>query len=95
MFCNSKLDGWENMKAKAIIRLKFPTNKHRNVIAGSLEPELENPVTPRSSANMKRKGRFLILEVEARDTVALRAALNAYLRWINSIINVLEIIRTQ
>jgi tRNA threonylcarbamoyladenosine modification (KEOPS) complex Pcc1 subunit len=32
----------------------------------------------------------LVLNVEARDTVALRAALNAYLRWICSTISVLE-----
>jgi KEOPS complex subunit Pcc1 len=83
------------MKAKAIILLRFPTNKHRNVVVKSLEPELENPVTPRSSASMKIKGSYLILEVEAKDTVALRATLNAYLRWINSLMNVLETIRTQ
>jgi len=33
-----------------------------------------------------------VLKVEARDTVALRAALNAYLRWINSMVNVLEVL---
>jgi tRNA threonylcarbamoyladenosine modification (KEOPS) complex Pcc1 subunit len=32
----------------------------------------------------------LIIEVEAEDTVALRAALNVYLRWINSATKVLE-----
>jgi tRNA threonylcarbamoyladenosine modification (KEOPS) complex Pcc1 subunit len=31
-----------------------------------------------------------VLTVEASDTVALRAALNAYLRWINSTVTVLE-----
>jgi tRNA threonylcarbamoyladenosine modification (KEOPS) complex Pcc1 subunit len=34
----------------------------------------------------------LVLDVEAKDTVALRATLNAYLRWINSTANVLETI---
>jgi tRNA threonylcarbamoyladenosine modification (KEOPS) complex Pcc1 subunit len=30
--------------------------------------------------------------VEAKDTVALRAALNAYLRWIGSAIKVLQVV---
>jgi tRNA threonylcarbamoyladenosine modification (KEOPS) complex Pcc1 subunit len=32
------------------------------------------------------------LKVEAKDTVALRATLNAFLRWINSVANVLEVL---
>jgi tRNA threonylcarbamoyladenosine modification (KEOPS) complex Pcc1 subunit len=37
-----------------------------------------------------KEGEYLILKIEAKDTVALRAALNAYLRWINSILNVFQ-----
>jgi len=39
---------------------------------------------------LAKEGSFLILKIEAKDTVALRAALNAYLRWINSILNVFK-----
>ena len=46
-------------------------------------------------AAFAKKEEFLILKIEAKDTVALRAALNAYLRWINSIFNVLGIIETR
>jgi tRNA threonylcarbamoyladenosine modification (KEOPS) complex Pcc1 subunit len=35
------------------------------------------------------------LRVEANDTIALRSALNAYLRWIYSVMNVLAIVETQ
>jgi tRNA threonylcarbamoyladenosine modification (KEOPS) complex Pcc1 subunit len=44
---------------------------------------------------LEKDDNFLVLKVEARDTVALRAALNAYLRWINSTLNVLEVLEKQ
>ena len=38
---------------------------------------------------LEKDGLALLLTVEAEDTVALRATLNAYLRWINSAVNVM------
>jgi len=83
------------MKAKATVRLKFPSGKQLETVLNSLEPETKTPNVMRSCAHLERNGSFLILTVEAQDTVALRAALNAYLRWINSMMNVFKIIETQ
>jgi len=58
----------------------------------ALKPEVRKPATFRSKAQIKKDGTFLVMKVEARDTVALRAALNAYLRWINSMTSVLEVL---
>jgi tRNA threonylcarbamoyladenosine modification (KEOPS) complex Pcc1 subunit len=46
----------------------------------------------RSRAKLEKEDNFLVLKVEAGDAVALRAALNAYLRWISSTLNVLEVL---
>jgi len=83
------------MKEKAIVRLKFPSEKHLEIVFKALEPEVKKPTTMRSRTSLEKDGTFLVLKVEARDTVALRAALNAYLRWINSTMNVLEVLETQ
>lgn len=72
------------MKAKAVLRLKFPSKESLEIVYGALMPEVEKPATTRSKASLKIEGDFLVLSVEARDTVALRAALNAYLRWISA-----------
>ena len=77
------------MKARATVRLKLPTEKKLQTILRSLEPEVKSP-TARSWASLAKKGHYLTLKIEAKDTVALRAALNAYLRWINSILNVFQ-----
>ena len=79
------------LKAKALIRLTFPSESHLEIILRALEPEIKTQASKRSKANLEKDGTVLILKVEARDTVALRAALNTYLRWINSMASVLEV----
>jgi KEOPS complex subunit Pcc1 len=80
------------MKAKAVVRLKFPSEKHSGIIYRALMPEIEKPATVRSRADLKKIRDFLILKIDAGDTVALRATLNAYLRWIKSMLGVLEVL---
>ncbi len=82
------------MKANALMRLKFPSEKHLEIVFKALEPEVRKPPTMRSRAILEKEGKFLVLKIEARDTVALRAAVNAYLRWINSMTKVLEVLET-
>jgi tRNA threonylcarbamoyladenosine modification (KEOPS) complex Pcc1 subunit len=41
---------------------------------------------------LEKDGLFLVLAVDAEDTVALRSTLNAYLRWINSTVNVIDVV---
>ena len=74
------------------MRLKFPSEKGLEIVFKALKPEVDKPATMRSKAKLVKEDNFLVLEVEANDTVALRAALNAYLRWINSMLNVLEVL---
>ncbi|MGQ9551175.1 MAG: KEOPS complex subunit Pcc1 [Candidatus Bathycorpusculaceae bacterium] len=81
------------LRAKAVVRLKFPSEEHVNIVCRALMPEVEKPTTTRSRATLKKENTFLVLEVQAKDTVALRATLNAYLRWINSTSNVLETLK--
>ncbi|MEM3617951.1 MAG: KEOPS complex subunit Pcc1 [Candidatus Bathyarchaeia archaeon] len=80
------------MKAKAVIRLKLPSKRDLKIVYRALMPETAKPATTRSKANLKIENAFLVLAVEARDTVALRAALNAYLRWISAVCGVLSVL---
>ncbi len=75
------------------MRLEFSSEKHLEVAWRALKPEVKRPATSRSRERLEKDGLFLVLKVETVDTVALRAALNAYLRWINlakEVLNVLE-----
>jgi tRNA threonylcarbamoyladenosine modification (KEOPS) complex Pcc1 subunit len=80
------------MKAKASVRLRFSSEKQLTTLLNALAPEANRPVTTRAKAVLEKQGNFLVLKVEAKDTVALRAALNAYLRWVGSTVKVLEVV---
>jgi tRNA threonylcarbamoyladenosine modification (KEOPS) complex Pcc1 subunit len=78
--------------AKAFVCLKFDSQKQLSTLLEALTPETKAKVTKRANVLLESEGLFLVLTVEANDTVALRATLNAYLRWINSMINVLQVV---
>ena len=80
------------MKAKTTVRLRFSSEKQLAALLNALAPEANRPVTTRARAVLNGEGKFLVLKVEAKDTIALRAALNAYLRWIGSVVKVLKVI---
>ena len=80
------------MKAKASVRLRFSSEKLLTTLLDALAPEANRPIATRAKTVLEREGNFLVLKVEAKDTVALRAALNAYLRWIGSAVKVLEVV---
>jgi tRNA threonylcarbamoyladenosine modification (KEOPS) complex Pcc1 subunit len=82
------------IRAKANVRLKFASEKQLSALLNALMPEANAPVTRRANVKLEKDGLFLMLTVEAEDTVALRATLNAYLRWINSTINVIDVVET-
>jgi tRNA threonylcarbamoyladenosine modification (KEOPS) complex Pcc1 subunit len=78
--------------AKASIRLNFSSQKILSTLLKALTPETNAQVTRRAIVKLEQDNLFLVLTVEADDTVALRATLNAYLRWIISMINVMHVI---
>ena len=81
------------MKAKAEIRLKFPSEKQLKTVSDALSPEVCKPVGGRARVALESEGTCLILKVEAEDSTALRSTLNAFLRWINSMTNVVEVLQ--
>ena len=70
------------MKAKAIVRIDFSSRKQLLVVLDALKPETEISSTNRSDIQMKAENQLLILEFWAKDTSALRASMNSYLRLI-------------
>jgi tRNA threonylcarbamoyladenosine modification (KEOPS) complex Pcc1 subunit len=84
----------EKMNAKALVRINFPTKKQMVTAFNAISPDVCKSVQTRSKLQLEKEGTFLVLEIEASDTVALRSALNAYLRWLDSIKNILLLLET-
>ncbi|MDD3791588.1 MAG: KEOPS complex subunit Pcc1 [Candidatus Bathyarchaeota archaeon] len=83
-----------SINSKATIKIKFSSEKQIRSLFNAITPETEKPPTKRARVKLENDGLFVVLLVESDDTIALRATLNSYLRWINSIVNVLEVIDT-
>ena len=60
------------------------------LIGESLSPEVERPTSVRSSVAVSAVGGRVVISVVASDVVALRAALNSYLRWVGAILDVVD-----
>jgi len=78
------------IKAQTTIRLRLSSEKHLKTLLEAVSPETKEPRGQRARAFLEREDQFLVLKMEANDTIALRASLNAYLRWIDSTVRVLE-----
>ncbi|MGB9740802.1 MAG: KEOPS complex subunit Pcc1 [Candidatus Bathyarchaeia archaeon] len=83
------------LHAKCKCKIKFDDKHVSETVLEALKLETQKPPTSRSRADLKIDGDCLVLDVEAKDTVALRATLNAYLRWINSVKSVLNLLKSQ
>jgi tRNA threonylcarbamoyladenosine modification (KEOPS) complex Pcc1 subunit len=79
------------LKAKAVVRLELKKEKQLTALISALGPEVSRQVGNRSKATLAIEELSLIINFEAGDTIALRASMNAYLRWISSMISVLEV----
>jgi tRNA threonylcarbamoyladenosine modification (KEOPS) complex Pcc1 subunit len=83
------------LAAKATVRLPFQSEKQLAAVFDALTPEVQRQIGTRSKVVMQTDGLTLILNFEAKDTVALRAAMNSNLRWVNSMLNVIQAITPQ
>lgn len=59
------------------------------VVAKSLLPEMDRNI-PRTKVNLREDENSITIEIQAKDTSALRAALNSYLRWIKVTVDTYE-----
>ena len=75
------------MKAQAVVRLNFSSEKQLQVVLQALKPETETSSTHRSKVHMTTETQSLILDFRAKDTSALRASMNSYLRLIGVAMN--------
>ena len=80
--------------ANAEIRVDVP-ERLAGIMEGSLRPEAERPTSERSSVNVANGDGGLVIRIEGSDVAALRAAFNSYLRWVSSILDVVDSVDAQ
>lgn len=60
---------------------QFKDPRTASSILGAIVPEQATAPSRRAKVKLARKGRSVALEIDARDTTSMRAAINSYLRW--------------
>jgi tRNA threonylcarbamoyladenosine modification (KEOPS) complex Pcc1 subunit len=68
-------------RAIADVKIAFEKEKEAKSIHNSLKPEELLPDSARCKVIITRRKNVLCIEIDAKDTAALRAALNSFLRW--------------
>ena len=77
------------ISAKVMIRL---SEEALTAITESLLPETETPSSERSSIELESLDGGLMMTFRASDISALRAAMNSYLRWVQGITNMFNVL---
>ncbi len=68
-------------RASATVEFTFDSAHGAGAVQRALKPEEALPASTRCKASIQRRKNVLCLRVDAEDTVALRAALNSFIRW--------------
>jgi tRNA threonylcarbamoyladenosine modification (KEOPS) complex Pcc1 subunit len=68
-------------EASAVLEFSFRSPREAEAVRQALMPEEALPASTRCRVWVGRRKNVLCLRVKAKDTAALRAALNSFIRW--------------
>ncbi len=71
----------EAIKTESEIELSFEDSETAQIVYDSLKPEELLPKSARAEINISIRENILSLDIDARDTAAVRATINSFLRW--------------
>lgn len=76
---------------QAVLKIEFGSKEMARKAFNSLKQEMS--FRKRSRAQMRVKGSYLLIEIEASEFPALRATVSSYLRLLSTIFSVLDIVK--
>jgi len=77
-------------RATAILRVTFSSKGRLRAIAEALRPEASHPAGEKARAILSVRARTLTLVFEAKDSSALRAIMNSYLRMLSASLTTID-----
>ncbi|MGY5872832.1 MAG: KEOPS complex subunit Pcc1 [Candidatus Thorarchaeota archaeon] len=79
-----------DVKGNSIIEIPVESEKMANILYSALLPETESISSDRATTSVSVKGSSLIVEIDANDLTAMRAALNSFIAWISACMRTME-----
>ena len=75
---------------KSVIEIPLDSRKTAEILLAALKPETRSGPSDRASTQVSVRDTVLIIEVEAGDITALRAAMNSYIAWVSACVKSIE-----
>jgi KEOPS complex subunit Pcc1 len=72
------------VKGTSVLEIPLDSEEEARILYSALAPETESIPSDRASTKVSVNGSSLIVEIDANDLTALRAALNSYVAWISA-----------
>ena len=78
------------LTGKAIIEIPLESKETAEILLAALTPETQSGPSDRATTRVEVHDSVLIIEVEAGDITALRAAMNSYIAWVSACIKSID-----
>jgi tRNA threonylcarbamoyladenosine modification (KEOPS) complex Pcc1 subunit len=78
------------VSGKSVIEIPFESKRTAEIILAALKPETKSGPSDRANTQVSLRDTVLVIEVEAGDITALRAAMNSYISWVSACIKSIE-----
>ena len=78
------------ISGKSVIEIPLESKKTAEILLAALKPETQSGPSDRAITKLTIKDEVLVIEVEAGDLTALRAAMNSYIAWVSACIKSIE-----
>ena len=73
-----------DVKGTSVLEIPLESEEQAKILYAALAPETESIPSDRASTTVSVSGYSLIVEINANDLTALRAALNSFVAWISA-----------
>lgn len=79
------------VRGKSKIEIPLDSKKTAELLLAALSPETQSGPSDRATTSVSIRDSILVIEVEANDITALRAAMNSYLAWVSACLRTIEL----
>ncbi|MHA1950555.1 MAG: KEOPS complex subunit Pcc1 [Candidatus Thorarchaeota archaeon] len=72
------------VRGKSRIEIPLDSKKTAELLLAALSPETRSGPSDRATTSISTRDNVLVINIEANDITALRAAMNSYIAWVSA-----------
>ena len=76
---------------ETVFEVEFDSDREAEIVYNAIYPELSFSHNDRSTTDIKLDNNNMIITINSKDVVSLRASINSYIRWIKLSTEILNI----